>query len=310
MSDAAQPKAFISHATEDKDRFVIRFATELRSRGVDAWVDEWEIRAGDSLVDKVFAHGIDRASVFIVVLSEISITKPWVREELDAGMMRRIGAGTKAIPVLLDEVSVPAALQHLRYVSVPRLGFEGTVDDVLASVFGHPVAPPLGAVPGYSRRLPQLVPDPTDDAVFAAIVDLALETGNTLPSAQQLLAHLPGQGLTVELVEEAIGSLKEKRIVETESTFGGEFVKGVRPRHWLRAVAARGTNVDALHDQLLVHLVNHSVTSGFDAADTPTLEALLEVLHTEGLIERPQFSLGGSAWVRATVAGQRRARQI
>lgn len=114
MSDAAQPRAFVSHATEDKDRFVIRFATELRSRGVDAWVDEWEIRAGDSLVDKVFAHGIDRVSVFIVVLSEISITKPWVREELDAGMVRRIGAGTKVIPVLLDEVSVPAALQHLR----------------------------------------------------------------------------------------------------------------------------------------------------------------------------------------------------
>ena len=37
------PKVFISHASEDKDRFVLAFAKELRSRGVDAWVDEWEI---------------------------------------------------------------------------------------------------------------------------------------------------------------------------------------------------------------------------------------------------------------------------
>ena len=80
-----EPRAFISHASEDKERFVIEFATRLRSAGVDAWVDEWEIRAGDSLVDKVFAHGIEKADIFIVVLSTTSIVKPWVREELDAG---------------------------------------------------------------------------------------------------------------------------------------------------------------------------------------------------------------------------------
>jgi hypothetical protein len=38
----AHPAAFLCHASEDKERFVIPFATGLRGRGIDAWVDQWE----------------------------------------------------------------------------------------------------------------------------------------------------------------------------------------------------------------------------------------------------------------------------
>ena len=45
------PKVFISHASEDKERFVLGFAAKLHIDGVDAWIDRWEIMSGDSLVD-------------------------------------------------------------------------------------------------------------------------------------------------------------------------------------------------------------------------------------------------------------------
>ncbi len=51
------PKVFVSHASEDKDRFVTKFATKLREKGVDAWLDKWEMLPGDSLVDKFFEEG-------------------------------------------------------------------------------------------------------------------------------------------------------------------------------------------------------------------------------------------------------------
>jgi hypothetical protein len=41
------PKVFISHASEDKDRFVTLFARRLRENGVDAWLDQWETRIDD-----------------------------------------------------------------------------------------------------------------------------------------------------------------------------------------------------------------------------------------------------------------------
>jgi predicted RNase H-related nuclease YkuK (DUF458 family) len=77
------PKVFIGHASEDKERFLRAFATKLRQEaGVDAWVDEWEIYPGDSLVQKISEEGLKDAEAVIIVLSEHSVDEPWVREEL------------------------------------------------------------------------------------------------------------------------------------------------------------------------------------------------------------------------------------
>ncbi|CAH1905327.1 hypothetical protein NTGHW29_510062 [Candidatus Nitrotoga sp. HW29] len=61
-------RVFISHASEDKDRFVTNFATKLRENGVDAWLDRWEMLPGDSLVDKIFEEGLKEAHAVIIIL--------------------------------------------------------------------------------------------------------------------------------------------------------------------------------------------------------------------------------------------------
>jgi hypothetical protein len=58
---ASSPRVFLSHASEDKDRFVLPFARALRANGVDVWLDKWEILPGDSLVDKLFEEGLKGA---------------------------------------------------------------------------------------------------------------------------------------------------------------------------------------------------------------------------------------------------------
>lgn len=88
------PKVFISHASEDKARFVTAFATKLRENGVDAWLDHWEMLPGDSLVDKIFEEGLKSANAVIMVLSKYSVSKPWVSEELNASMVSRISNRT------------------------------------------------------------------------------------------------------------------------------------------------------------------------------------------------------------------------
>ncbi|WP_395156869.1 toll/interleukin-1 receptor domain-containing protein [Ilumatobacter sp.] len=70
------PQVFISHASEDKGRFVEEFATQLRYKGVDAWFDRWEMQAGDSLVERIFECGIAAAKAFVIVLSHASVSKP------------------------------------------------------------------------------------------------------------------------------------------------------------------------------------------------------------------------------------------
>src|SRR5215210_1740424 len=108
------PKVFISHAGEDKDRFVLDFARKLRSKGIDAWVDRWEMLPGDSIVDKIFEEGIAQAQAMVVVVSEYSVNKPWVREELNAGMVRKINGVSRLIPVVIgdvDDSQIPESLK-------------------------------------------------------------------------------------------------------------------------------------------------------------------------------------------------------
>ena len=144
----------MSHATEDKERFVVPFGTALRHRGLDVWLDQWEMLPGDSLVKKIFTEGIDEAAAIIVVMSATSVTKGWVAEELDASVVKRIQEDTLLIPIVLDGLAsseVPAAIRHLLYEPVPDVtDFETAADRVLRSVLNQRDKPELGVLPAYA----------------------------------------------------------------------------------------------------------------------------------------------------------------
>ena len=145
-----EPKVFVSHASEDKDRFVIEFATQLRQRGINAWLDKWEMLPGDSLVDKIFEEGIKDAKAVIVVLSKFSVEKPWVREELNAACVKRINSGSKLIPVVIDDCEVPEALKSTVWETITDLSaYEKNLDRIVASIFGVNDKPPMGLPPSY-----------------------------------------------------------------------------------------------------------------------------------------------------------------
>ncbi len=147
------PKVFISHASEDKERFVMKFATKLRSVGIDAWVDKWEMLPGDSLVDKIFEEGIKEADSFIVVLSINSINKPWVREELNTAIVKRISDKTKIIPIVLDNVEVPECLKSTLYEPIKDVNnYDEAFSRIKNSILGINDKPALGQVPDYVNK--------------------------------------------------------------------------------------------------------------------------------------------------------------
>jgi hypothetical protein len=100
---------FLSHNHADKD-FVRKLARDLESHGVRYWLDEAEIKIGDSLIQKI-RGGIDSVDFFAVVLSPNSIEAPWVVNELDVAMNRQInGKSIKVLPILLKECEPPGFL--------------------------------------------------------------------------------------------------------------------------------------------------------------------------------------------------------
>lgn len=144
------PKVFVSHASEDKARFVLSFAEKLRQNGVDAWLDKWEMLPGDSLVDKIFEEGLKDAKAVVVVLSKTSVEKPWVREELNAAVVKRINSGSKLIPVVIDNCEVPEVLKPTLWERIEDLdSYQPNLDRILAAIFGVTDKPEIGSAPAY-----------------------------------------------------------------------------------------------------------------------------------------------------------------
>jgi len=147
------PIVFICHASEDKERFVMHFATKLRNVGIDAWLDKWEMLLGDSLVDKIFEEGLKQAQAVIVVISKNSIEEKWVKEEINTSFVDKVTKGTKIIPIVLDNADVPEALKSTEWEKIEDLeNYDQSFNNIIDSIFSQSNKPPVGFSPNYLKQ--------------------------------------------------------------------------------------------------------------------------------------------------------------
>jgi TIR domain len=207
-------RVFISHAGEDRERFVRTFAERLVASGVNAWVSFWEMLPGDSLVDKIFNEGLKPSDAVVVVMSEFSINKPWVQKELNVAVVKSIEDRTKLIPVCLEGCKVPECLRDTLWQNISNLdSYDSQFEYILNSIHGQYKKPPLGERPVYIRpdvlhigNLAQI-----DAVFFEAACRIAIDQGHPLIHAEPLVASLKEQGIS------------EEQIMETQEVLEGRY---------------------------------------------------------------------------------------
>ena len=89
---------FISHASEDKDAIVRSLADALTSENLNVWYDEFTLRIGDSLRQKI-DKGLAASRVGLVVLSPSFISKGWTNYELDGIVTRTVSGEQILLPI-------------------------------------------------------------------------------------------------------------------------------------------------------------------------------------------------------------------
>lgn len=92
---------FISHATEDKDEVVRPLAIALQNMDLRVWYDEFELKIGDSLRQKI-DKGLANSRFGIVVLSKNFIRKGWTNYELDGIITKSISGQQVILPIWHD----------------------------------------------------------------------------------------------------------------------------------------------------------------------------------------------------------------
>ncbi|BCS89103.1 toll/interleukin-1 receptor domain-containing protein [Pseudodesulfovibrio sediminis] len=108
---------FLSHSSEDKS-LVRKIGNDLMRYGAKVWIDEAEIKIGDSLIDKI-SEGIHEADYLAVSLSRASVKSEWVKRELNIALNREIsGHRIKVVPLLLKQCDLPLFLIDKKYINL------------------------------------------------------------------------------------------------------------------------------------------------------------------------------------------------
>ena len=295
------PKVFISHASEDKERFVMDFASKLRANGVDAWLDKWEMLPGDSLVDKIFEEGIKKADSFIIILSNHSVNKPWVREELNASFVKRIGKNSKIIPIVLDNCTVPECLQSTIWENINNhQNYEENFIRILNSILGVLDKPALGQVPSYATSKVNEIQGfhKIDTIIFTQACQSVLLKGERTVNLSEIDNDLKAQEISDEDILESLEVLNSKGYIKAIKVLGGSIpFFTISTFGFDQFARANIDNYEEKTNDICIKLINYSLKNNVDVVDMTKYPLALvnhvfDLLENKGLINMVK-ALGG-----------------
>ena len=297
----SRPMVFISHASEDKERFVEGFARKLMGKGIQVWYDKWEMFTGDSLIDKIFEEGLKGADAVIIVLSNNSVQKPWVIEELNAAMVKKINSKTKLIPLLIDNCSVPECLRSTLWQKIEDTDdYESEFERIVASIFRITEKPPLAEPPKYSRAKISNIPGLTkqDTLIFQLLCQQAIENNRLRGDIRSASEKVHDYDINREQLSDSLEMLESKAFVKlTRGDNVGLILYHITPYGFHQYCQANIPDYDSMNKAVIFQLVNNSPRDNNTIIKATGLDGLfvdniLKVLRDYGDIQITTFSGG------------------
>ena len=174
--NVSPPKVFISysHDSAAHKKWVLEFATTLRNRGIDAILDQWDLKPGDDL-PLFMEQSLTSADFAVMVCTKRYVEKANAGEGgvgyekmiMTASSLSKI-SDSKVIPIVRErsEPSTPIFLNTKLYIDFSKdSDIEYSLDELLRFLLNAPLyeKPQIGSDP--FRPLEESRPDPTSDGV-------------------------------------------------------------------------------------------------------------------------------------------------
>lgn len=170
MNDpSGPPTVFISysHDSAEHKRWVLDFASDLRTNGVDPIIDAWDLRPGDD-VPKFMEHGVRDANRVLMICTEPYVAKAndgtggagYEAMIVTAELVRDLGTA-KFIPIIRQTAtppSLPASIATRKYINLSEGADRASgMQELLRELHSiPPEKPPLGLSPfAVARQRPR-----------------------------------------------------------------------------------------------------------------------------------------------------------
>ena len=180
------PKVFISysHDSVHHKAWVLSLATKLRASGIDAILDQWELKAGDDLPLFMEKH-ISDTDYILMVCTESYVTKAnsgkggvgYEKMIVTSDLMKNIDSN-KVIPIIRQKgkSDVPTFLKSKLYIDMSNDELEEFgFDELIRTIHKSPLykKPEIGQNPFESGEIPRpKQPEPASDSLKAFMTDL------------------------------------------------------------------------------------------------------------------------------------------
>ncbi len=221
------PKVFISysHDTQEHKKWVLDLATRLRGGGVDAIIDQWELRPGDDLPHFVETHLADSDYV-IMVCTDRYVEKAnkgvggvgYEKMIITADLFANIDSN-KIIPIIRQSGThnVPTFLKTKLFVDFSHSGdYEYSFDELVRTFHDAPLfeKPAIGNSPFIP--IEDIRPEKTGDALreLMAIVVTDFEAGYDWSVYKSIVKKV---GVSRIMLDSLIMEAKKKGLVTQDS---------------------------------------------------------------------------------------------
>lgn len=178
------PRVFISYSHDSAEHkgWVLNLATTLRNRGVDAVLDQWDLKPGDDLPHFMETE-LEKCDCAIIVCSKTYVAKANAGEGgvgyekmiVTASLLSKVD-NNKIIPIVRQSSQpiLPTFLKSKLYVNFSNdSDVEYSLDELLRTLLNAPLyeKPEIGKNPFQS--LVDAKPDRTADGLKAAMTSIA-----------------------------------------------------------------------------------------------------------------------------------------
>jgi hypothetical protein len=178
------PRVFISysHDSAEHKSWVLKLATTLRGRGIDAVIDQWDLKPGDDLPHFMETQ-LATCDYVVMVCTDAYVEKAnagtggvgYEKMIVTASLLSRID-NNKIIPIVRQSSApkLPTFLQSKIYVNFSNdSDVEYSLDELVRTLLNAPLyeKPEIGANP--FKSLSESAPDRTADGLKAAMTAIA-----------------------------------------------------------------------------------------------------------------------------------------